>query len=105
MNNMIAYCGLNCETCEARIATINNDDTLREKVATLWSKLNKVEITKEMINCEGCKSDGIKTIFCSTICEIRKCAINKKTSLCMECHNFSQCTKIKQITENNDFED
>ena len=35
MKEFIAYCGLNCETCEARIATIHNDNTLREKVAGL----------------------------------------------------------------------
>ena len=33
MNNFIAYCGIDCEKCEARVATKNNDDTLREKVA------------------------------------------------------------------------
>lgn len=35
MNVLFAYCGLNCETCEARIATIHNDDALRKKVAKL----------------------------------------------------------------------
>ena len=25
MNDYIAYCGLDCETCEARLATVNND--------------------------------------------------------------------------------
>ena len=29
MNEYIAYCGLNCEACEARLATVNNDDALR----------------------------------------------------------------------------
>ena len=28
MNAYIAYCGLDCETCEARIATINNNNAL-----------------------------------------------------------------------------
>ncbi len=44
MNEYIAYCGLDCETCEARIATANDDNELREKVSKLWSKLNEVEI-------------------------------------------------------------
>ena len=35
MNEYIAYCGLDCETCEARIATANDDNELREKVAKL----------------------------------------------------------------------
>ena len=33
MGKFIAYCGLDCELCEARIATINNDDKLRDEVA------------------------------------------------------------------------
>ena len=79
----IAYCGLNCATCEARIATINNDDVLREKVAKEWSNLNHVTITKEMINCVGCKIDGVKTPFCESMCPIRMCAINKKVDRCI----------------------
>ena len=26
MKNFIAYCGLDCEKCEARLATINNEN-------------------------------------------------------------------------------
>ena len=55
MNDFIAYCGLDCEKCEARIATMNNDDALRQKVAKEWSVMNEVEITPEMINCTGCR--------------------------------------------------
>ena len=47
MEKYIAYCGLDCETCEARIATIYNDDAQRKKVAGLWSELNGTEITPE----------------------------------------------------------
>ena len=32
-DSLIAYCGLDCKNCEARIATINNDDELRIKVS------------------------------------------------------------------------
>lgn len=30
-NQLIGCCGLDCETCDARIATLTNDNTLREK--------------------------------------------------------------------------
>ena len=63
MNQYIAYCGLNCEACEARLATIHHDDVLREKVVKLWSELNGVEITPEMIHCEDCRIDGVKTPY------------------------------------------
>ena len=54
----IAYCGLDCEACEAHMATVHNDDALRRKVAKEWSELNGVEITPEMINCSGCRIPG-----------------------------------------------
>ena len=53
MRKMIARCGLDCEKCEAFIATERNDDALRAKVAREWSELNRVEITPDMINCEN----------------------------------------------------
>lgn len=48
MKELIGYCGLDCEQCDARIATVNNDKALREKTAKLWSSLNGVEITADM---------------------------------------------------------
>ena len=58
MKNLIACCGLDCETCDARVATLNNDNALREKTAKLWSGLNEVPITPDMINCLGCRTVG-----------------------------------------------
>ena len=51
MKQLIACCGLDCENCAARIATVNNDDELREKTAKEWSVLNNTpEITPETIH-------------------------------------------------------
>ena len=47
MNDYIAYCGLDCESCKARLATINDDNELRLKVSKEWSRLNGVEITRK----------------------------------------------------------
>ena len=55
MKELIGCCGLDCEQCDARIATVNNDEALREKTAKLWSRLNGAEITPQMINCVGCR--------------------------------------------------
>ena len=101
MDKYIAYCGLDCRKCEAYIATIKDDDNLRIKVAKLWSKLNNVEITKEMINCEGCRLDGKKTPFCGFLCEIRKCGLSKQFETCGNCNELDKCEKIKMIIDNN----
>lgn len=62
---MIAYCGIDCSKCDAYIATITNDSELKTKTAKDWSKLNNVTILPEHINCNECRKDGAKTIFCS----------------------------------------
>lgn len=33
MKQLIACCGLDCENCDARIATVRDDNELREKTA------------------------------------------------------------------------
>ena len=103
MNKYIAYCGLDCEKCEARIATINNDNDLRKKVSEEWSKLNNVEISPEMINCTGCRIEGCKTIFCDKLCPIRICARSKGYETCGDCNDLLTCVTIKMIIEHNDY--
>lgn len=102
MDRMIAVCGLDCEICEARIATVNDDNELRVKVAKLWSELNGVEITPADINCEGCRMDDPKTPFCDSLCEIRKCAVSKGFETCGECSRLEPCEIVKMITGNNE---
>ena len=101
MKQLIAYCGLDCEKCEARIATVNNDDALRAKVAQKWSELNKVEITPEMINCDGCRVDGVKTPFCAHLCPIRQCATGRAVKTCGDCAELDSCKTLEMITGNN----
>ena len=101
MKNRIGYCGLNCEKCDAYIATITNDQVLREKTAALWARLNNAPILPEHINCDGCREDGIKTIFCEHMCEIRKCAKEKNITTCTDCADFNVCRIIKGFLKNN----
>lgn len=44
MKQLIACCGLDCEKCEGRLATINDDDRLREKVTKEWGEMNQMEL-------------------------------------------------------------
>ena len=98
---MIAICGLDCGSCEARIATMKNDDVLRAKVAKEWSELNGVEILPEMINCEGCRADGVKTVYCEKFCAIRQCALGKGKDTCADCSERAGCSVLAPIVENN----
>ena len=101
MNNFIAYCGLDCGSCEARLATVNDDNDARARVAKKWSELNGVEITPEMINCAGCRIEGVKTPYCESLCPIRQCAMGKKIETCGKCGEMESCEKIGAIMGNN----
>lgn len=100
MRKMIAYCGLDCEKCDAYIATLNNDQALREKTAELWSRLNNTSILPEHINCQGCRTDGIKTVFCDSICSIRQCALKKGVTTCGDCPEVEKCPTVGTIISN-----
>ena len=102
MKRYIAYCGLDCETCQARLATEQNDDALRRKVAALWSELNGVEITPEMINCDGCRMDGVKTPYCDSLCPVRQCALGRGVDTCADCAEVRTCEKVGMILQNNE---
>ena len=99
-NKMQAYCGIDCSECDAYIATVNNDEALKEKTAKRWSELNNVPITADMMNCTGCRSDGIKNPFCDGMCEIRKCATSKNIDFCGKCPEFDSCKTIGFILKN-----
>ena len=101
MKKLIAYCGLDCEACEARLATIRDDSGLREKVAKLWSELNAVEITPAMIHCVGCRVDGVKTPYCEALCPIRQCAVSRGCETCGSCAEMESCEKLSLILSNN----
>ena len=101
MKKFIAYCGLDCEKCDARIATLKDDYELREKTAKLWSELNGVTITADMINCMGCRVDGVKTPFCSSLCPIRKCALEMGVETCGDCRGMEQCLTVATVISNN----
>lgn len=103
MDKPIACCGLNCGNCDARKATINNDDNLRREVSEKWCKMNNTDqITPETINCMGCRADGVKFYFCSHLCQIRQCVTEKGYQTCGECADIDNCEKIKMIIDHND---
>ena len=102
MKDMIAFCGLDCEKCDAYLATKNDDQTLREKTAKLWSELNHVTILPEHINCEGCRIDGIKTVYCDSLCPIRQCALKRGVTTCGDCADMETCQTVAIVISNND---
>jgi len=94
MEKIISCCGLNCATCDARIATIANDDELRKMTAEKWRTMyNAAGITPDMINCTGCREEGVKFSHCS-MCEIRSCVAKKGFNTCGDCKELDTCNIV-----------
>ncbi|HBN13308.1 MAG TPA: hypothetical protein DD415_06805 [Clostridiales bacterium] len=100
MNKLIAYCGLDCARCDAYLATMNDDWELRKKTAKLWGELNNAPILPEHINCQGCRVEGVKTVFCENMCGVRQCALKKGVTTCADCQNLDKCSTVGAILAN-----
>ncbi len=99
MPEMIAYCGIDCNACPALIATRTNDEALRRKTATEWSKSFGHEFKSEEVNCTGCTSTAKHIGYCETMCEIRKCARGRKLANCALCPDYG-CTTLAGFQKN-----
>ena len=94
----LGYCGLNCEVCPVFIAKANNDDELRQKTALEWSSLyddylGKGALTKEDINCSGCRAEQSIFIGCKN-CPIRECCRAKEFCTCSSCAEYQTCEML-----------
>jgi hypothetical protein len=97
MEKVISCCGLDCATCDARIATINNDDELRKATADKWKEFYNVpDMSPEMINCTGCLKEGVKLGHWS-MCQIRLCAVAKGFQNCGQCGEMGTCELISGV--------
>ena len=97
MEKLISCCGLNCASCDARIATISNDDALRAQTAEKWkTQYNATELTPKMINCSGCREAGVKFSHCNE-CEIRKCVHSNNFGTCADCDKLGNCSIVGNL--------
>lgn len=96
MNELVAYCGINCADCQLYIATMNNDTQLKKEISLRWGKLYNRTFDIEDMQCYGCKSG--KKIFLSKKCDITPCNINKGNDTCRQCENYP-CERIIKFYE------
>ncbi len=93
MNEMIAYCGLNCRTCPIFLATVLADKEEQTRM--------RIEIAREcrehygmqyeaddISDCDGCRTDGGRLFSGCHGCTIRKCAGGKGIENCAYCAEY-----------------
>ena len=99
MVRMISYCGLICTECPAYLATVNDDDAERERVAEMWSKEFGGDFKVSDINCDGCLSRGTRVFSHCNECEIRKCGMERGVENCAHCGDYA-CEKLSGFLSN-----
>lgn len=95
MEKIIAACGIDCSQCDARKATIANDNEMRAAVAEKWSKEYDSNIVAENINCMGCMESGFHFSHCNE-CDYRACVRSKGLTSCAQCSDYP-CEMISQF--------
>jgi len=85
-NEYLSPCGMYCSVCSVRVAYQNNDQKLKEKLASYFGT------SSENIVCEGCMSG--KTFQFVKFCPIKACTQRKNLEGCHECDDFP-CNNIK----------
>ena len=95
MDKVVAYCGIVCSECPTFLATREDDNTARGKVAAQWSELFKTDIQVGDINCDGCLPDNGRLFSYCAVCGIRKCGREKGVENCAHCVDYP-CERLNE---------
>jgi len=96
MDKMLGVCGLVCSECPAFLATKNNDQNEKIRVAQMWSKEFGGDVKPEDINCDGCVSQSGRVYNHCLVCEIRKCGQDKHLQNCAYCGDYA-CQRLSDF--------
>ncbi|MDD5312056.1 MAG: DUF3795 domain-containing protein [Dehalococcoidia bacterium] len=77
---LAAPCGLYCGVCGIYIATRDNNDKFKERLAPVYNT------TAEELVCDGCLSERVFG-YCK-VCPIKSCCSDKKIEGCFQCTDF-----------------
>ena len=97
MNNIpIAYCGIDCNKCPVYLYATKGDTNAilnfaRKLVDSFGGDIEEYKTYK----CLGCVPDVNVKAPHPTVCNIRKCAREKKYNTCAECNAYENCSLLQ----------
>ena len=99
MESMIAYCGLDCQSCPIHLATCEPDEFKRQEmrisIAQICSEQYGMNLLPEEVNdCDGCRSNTERLFSGCLRCDIRSCAMDRKLENCAYCGKYV-CSKLQ----------
>ena len=99
MSELMAYCGLACETCAIYLVTREADKEeqarRRAEIALFCTEHygRKFE-TEEITDCDGCRTEGGRLFSGCKDCAIRDCARERGLASCAYCSAYA-CERLE----------
>lgn len=99
MTEIVAYCGLTCQTCPIYLATKQENKEERARMKAEIVKLCKGHYginykLEDITDCDGCQAEEDRLFSASKNCSIRKCAREKELENCAFCTEYA-CGKLE----------
>ena len=99
MVEIIAYCGLSCQTCPIYLTTRQENKEEQARMRVEIARLCKEQYWKDfeledIFDCDGCQTDGERLFSQCKNCPIRNCAREKKLENCAYCTEYA-CGKLE----------
>ncbi len=103
MPDMIAYCGLTCQTCPIYLATRQQSKEqqlrMRMEIIQLCKEHYGIQYElKDITDCDGCRAESGRLFSTCKTCVIRKCARKKKLENCSQCPDYA-CKELVAFFE------
>ncbi len=100
MQELLAFCGLNCTSCPIHLATLEPDDarrlSMRQEIARLCREQYGMEVQiQDVTDCDGCTAGTGRLFFGCAKCEIRRCAVQRELASCGRCSDYA-CEKLRK---------
>jgi predicted RNA-binding Zn-ribbon protein involved in translation (DUF1610 family) len=88
--NLVSPCGLYCGVCAIRIATVDDNEKFRERLAPVYG------VKPEELHCEGCLAPVEKVWAYCKVCPIKTCAGERGYEGCHQCDEWP-CAPIESF--------
>ncbi len=90
------YCGVDCDSCDAYLGTVNDEPERLEAMAEWVSERIHMLVGPEQVRCLGCFSDEKPQVEYVKMCLIRACARERGGRLCGECPEYG-CALLERF--------
>jgi len=100
VQEMVAYCGLTCQSCPIYWATCEEDPEKKQKMRVAIAHLGKEHYNvdmrpEEITDCDGCRTENDRLYPGCKKCEIRNCARERNVETCAHCSDYA-CEKLQK---------